>query len=231
MLGPLMAALAKKRRPVVEELCVIASVRCMAGQAVLINRRMFPHERPSFFRMARITEFIHGVRLDHFCTEVAMRVMAARAKDLSLFEGMMRLPIRLPPNVLMTFKTEGYLICLQKLRMSGMHRMAIVACNVPVLMFAHVPECDLFCFLMAGKAFCRSCFWVHLFTKIEYVYPPSTALFHVFCTGTVAGFAGLLIFRSLRLSLGMNGPGICRILRFMTPFARGGSDVSLLFIC
>jgi hypothetical protein len=48
----------------------------MAGQAVLFDRGMLPHEWAPLFRVARITKFIDGVCLYHFLSEPAVNIVA-----------------------------------------------------------------------------------------------------------------------------------------------------------
>jgi len=72
-----MAALAEQRGFSGQELRMIAAVRLVAGQAVLRNRRVLPHERASLVRMTFIAEFIDGVGLDLFVPECAVYVVAA----------------------------------------------------------------------------------------------------------------------------------------------------------
>jgi hypothetical protein len=62
MLACIMAALAKERHLSDKKLRVVAPVGFMAGEAVLRHRRMLPHERPSFFCMAFVTELIDRIR-------------------------------------------------------------------------------------------------------------------------------------------------------------------------
>ena len=45
---------------------MVAPMGFMADQAVLLHRRMLPHERPPFFRMTFETELIDRVGLYHF---------------------------------------------------------------------------------------------------------------------------------------------------------------------
>lgn len=53
-----MAVLAKELNLTDKKLPMVTAVRLMADQTVLLHRRMFPHERPSLFRVALKAEFI-----------------------------------------------------------------------------------------------------------------------------------------------------------------------------
>ncbi len=74
----------------------------MAGQAILIDRRMGPHEGTSFFSVAVVTQFVNRIRLDLSRTEAPVVLVAIGAPDLSLPYGMMGGPILLGPDGLMT---------------------------------------------------------------------------------------------------------------------------------
>jgi hypothetical protein len=63
MLASGMAALAKEGHLSDKKLGVVAPVGFMTGKAVLRHRRMLPHERPSLFGMAFVTELIDRIRL------------------------------------------------------------------------------------------------------------------------------------------------------------------------
>jgi len=53
-----MAILTKQRYPAGQKLPMVTPMGLMADQAVLLHRRMLPHERPPFFGMAFETELI-----------------------------------------------------------------------------------------------------------------------------------------------------------------------------
>jgi hypothetical protein len=181
--------------------------------------------------MALEAELIHGVGLDHLCAELTVRVMTACTEDLPLFQGMMRLPVRLRPDVFVTSETKGCLFSLQKLLPTTVHSMAIVASNVLAFMPAHVPEREVFCLLMTGKAPRGPGLRFDFFPKIKNVHPASASFFYVFCACAVTGFTCFFILRSLHFFLGMNSPDVALILRYMTSFARLSADVSHLLIC
>ena len=65
VLGGIVAFLAEKRRPRGQELRMVAAMGYMAGQTILLHRRMLPHEGTPLFRVAFVTEIIYCIRLDH----------------------------------------------------------------------------------------------------------------------------------------------------------------------
>jgi len=106
---------------------MVAPVGHMTVQTVLFNRRMLPHIGPPLLRMTGVAEFIHRVALEHLCTEIAMRVMAVSAGDLSLDNGVMGLPVRLGTDITMTIETEIRLLFLKVLGPTAVNRVAVVA--------------------------------------------------------------------------------------------------------
>ncbi len=106
MLSPVMAALAKLGRLSGQKLIVIATMRSMTGQAIFLDRRMFPHEGTSLFGVAGIAEFVHSIGLDLLISERAMNVMTAAAIDQALFYRMVGLFVCLCPYVPMATKTK-----------------------------------------------------------------------------------------------------------------------------
>jgi hypothetical protein len=106
MLRPVMAALAELWRLPGQKLGVVAAVRLMACQTVLCNRRVLPHERTSLVCMTFIAEFIDSVRLELFVAKGPVNVVTACAGNQPLFDRMMRLPVRLRPDVFMTLETD-----------------------------------------------------------------------------------------------------------------------------
>ncbi len=68
---------------------MITTVRHVTGKAVLVHRGMFEHKRPSLFRMAGVTEFVHRIRLDHLLSETTMSVVTIKAGHSTLSQRMM----------------------------------------------------------------------------------------------------------------------------------------------
>jgi hypothetical protein len=101
---------------------MVTPMGLMADQAVLLHRRMLPHERPPFFGMAFETEVVDRVGLYHFIgagpagtAKTNYRLGAKTAHCIvttgaferlpthkSLLQWMMRLFIYLSPDVLVT---------------------------------------------------------------------------------------------------------------------------------
>jgi hypothetical protein len=108
-----MAALAKFRGSPVKKFRMITAVWGVAVQAAFCNRWMLPHERPSLVCVARITEFVDGVRLDLLVSEGAVNIMAVAAFDQTFFDGMVRLFMCLRSDIAMTSEAKLRLIFLQ----------------------------------------------------------------------------------------------------------------------
>ena len=106
MPGNIVAVPANLGNPAVQEFIVIAAVGNMAIQAILIHRRMGPHEGASFFRMALVTEFIDAIPLELLGTEPSVVLVTTRAFHFSLPDGMVGGPIRLRPYGLMAEETK-----------------------------------------------------------------------------------------------------------------------------
>lgn len=90
-----MAALTEERCLADQKLGMIAAVRRMAIEAVLRDRRMLEHERPSLFRVAFVAELIDRIGLEQFVAEGAMGIMTTPALDQPLLNGMMGLSVAL----------------------------------------------------------------------------------------------------------------------------------------
>jgi hypothetical protein len=102
-----MAALAELRRFFVEKVGMVASMDLMANQAVLYHGRMFKRKRSSFLCMAFVAEFIHGISLYHrLDVERSHRIVATRAFQLALSDGMMGLFIGLSSDSLVASEAE-----------------------------------------------------------------------------------------------------------------------------
>jgi hypothetical protein len=97
-----MAGLAELRGSADQELVVTAAVGNMAIQAVLIHRRMRPHEGASFVGVAPITKLIHGIPLELGGAQTSMVFMAVGALYLSLSDRMVGGPALLSPYGLVT---------------------------------------------------------------------------------------------------------------------------------
>ena len=118
---------------------MIASMGCMARQAILFHGRMLPHEGASLFRMAFVAQIIDGAAFDELVPKTAVMIMAIRAFYFTFFDGMMRLLGNLAANAPMAGKTKFRLRCLQIHLFPGMNRMAVVTGDTGSLMSAHIP--------------------------------------------------------------------------------------------
>jgi len=65
---------------------VIAPVRVMAIQAILLDRRVLVHIRTSFFRVAFIAELVDRIGLQHFFGKLPVRVMAVNASHFAFLD-------------------------------------------------------------------------------------------------------------------------------------------------
>ncbi len=141
-----MAALTKKGDLPAQKLAMVASMGLVADEAILLYRRMFPHERSSLLGVALVTEFIDGIRPEHLtrtrsnpCAEAvhglghkaAHRIVAARAGKLlvaaKLFVNRMaRLLVRLSPDVPVAVEAEVRLFGHQQLFNPFVDRVATI---------------------------------------------------------------------------------------------------------
>ena len=63
--GKIMTILAQHMNPFRKEIFMIAAMRCMADEAVLLCRRMYPDKRAPLVGMAGKAEQIHRLCVDH----------------------------------------------------------------------------------------------------------------------------------------------------------------------
>src|SRR6266542_5219196 len=98
-----VAILAKVRDGFVEQLAMRRAVRIVAGQAVLLDRRVGKHVRTPFVGMTVVALVVHRFLLDHRVAERAMRVVAVGAPDLALENRVMRRLEKRRADVLMAF--------------------------------------------------------------------------------------------------------------------------------
>jgi len=118
----------------------------VADQAVLFHRRMLPHERPPFFRMAFETEFVDRVGLYHFISAgpaataktndrlgaktahgiVAAGALQSLSSDKGFLDRMMGLFIDLTPDVSVTVEAKVRLCRDQQLIYSLVDRVAAI---------------------------------------------------------------------------------------------------------
>ncbi len=101
VLRGVVAALAEKGRLPVKKLSMIAAMRHVARQTVLLNWGVLMEERTAFFRMAFKTKLVHRIGLDHFRCKLTVLTMALRALHEALFQGMVGLLVLLRSDVQM----------------------------------------------------------------------------------------------------------------------------------
>ncbi len=147
-----MAVFAELGRFPFEESPMIAAVGLMAGQAVLGHRRVLPHKRAAFLRVAPIAQLIDGVGLDQLPAKSAVDLMAIGAADEAFDDGMMRLFVELGPDVPMAGEADLRLRDLEAGRGDGMNGMAPGAGDDVFPVRAHVPEHRVPRLFMAGQA-------------------------------------------------------------------------------
>ena len=157
-----VAVLAKLRQAHAEQVYVVGTVRGMAGQAVLLNRRVLPEKRSALLGVALEAGVIDGIRAEHSFCLGAVRVMTItalhqgaaqfvpeqvrRALDLSL--------------ALVGVAGEAGLI-LRALRQKFFRcprmvdAMAGQAAHLRSIVRVALPECPSRLVVMAGQASCR----------------------------------------------------------------------------
>jgi hypothetical protein len=93
--------------------------------------------------------------------------MAARAFDLALFDGMMRLFICLRPDIFVTFETEIRLFNFEVIlsRHRGVDGMAVVTCHLHGLMLAQIPEWHAPRTFVARETFRILCIGIRFFAE------------------------------------------------------------------
>ena len=100
MSGSVVAALANLGRPAGQEFVVIATVRSVAIQAILLYRRMGPHPGASLVGMALVTKIVDRIPFQLGRAKTPVVFVAVRAFHFSFPDGMMRRPVFLGANVL-----------------------------------------------------------------------------------------------------------------------------------
>ena len=80
-------------------------MRAVTRQAVFLNRGMLEKKGPPLIGMAAPALNVHRFVFNHGVTLGSMRIVAARAGDLALHDGMMGRFIDLHPHLLMTADT------------------------------------------------------------------------------------------------------------------------------
>lgn len=152
MPGPIMAFLADIGDLLHQQLIMVTAVGCMAGQTVLLHRRVLVHVRAPFFSVTGIAQLIDRVGFQILGTERTMGSVAVGAGNLPLFDGMMRLTVRLCPDIPMARETKLGLGHLQILGKIGVTGMATTAGKTRRPMLAGLPKSDMITAAMAREA-------------------------------------------------------------------------------
>jgi len=188
---------ANLRHPAVQEFVVIAAVGNMAIQAILIHRRMGPHEGASFLGMALVTEFVDAIPFKLGGTEPSVVLVTPRAFQLPFPDGMVGGPVLLSADILVAGIAEVRFGGLQILPGARMKGVAVVAGNPLILVFGHVPKGQVFLLAMAGETFVGFGLGIgDSLAKDKDAHAPLTALLHVGRTRAMAGFASIFVFRA-----------------------------------
>ena len=85
-----------------EQLVMVGAVRGMAVVAILLHRGMLPEDRTPELGMALIAGIVDRIRHHHRRRLAAVRIMAARARHLSLFHGVGRSLVKMPLHLHVT---------------------------------------------------------------------------------------------------------------------------------
>ena len=89
MTGDIVTIPADLGHPAAQEFVVIASMRNMTVQAILVHRRMGPHPGASFLGVALVTKFIDGIPLDLGDPKASMDFVTIATLDFSFPDWMM----------------------------------------------------------------------------------------------------------------------------------------------
>lgn len=150
MLRVVMAILAEVDNLLNHQIFVSAAVRRVADDAIFRDWRMFPYPRTTFFRMAFVAKEIDGIGLDHVFCLGAVGVVAIRALDFALNDGMMRHLVGIGTDIFMAVEAHCGLFY------GGTRGMDIVAGDTGYIIFlvrAHIPQGKMSSFLVAAQAF------------------------------------------------------------------------------
>ena len=134
-----VTSLAEVRHLGHQQLLVIRAMRVVAIEAVLAYRSVFPHERPAFFGVASITEFIHRRGSDHLRLRAVMRIMTTGALHPSFADRMVAGAHRLRAHVLVAVEAgvdHPFRLQLRAIGLEGMHAVAGGAAKTLALMNA-----------------------------------------------------------------------------------------------
>jgi len=231
MPGVIVAVPADLGHPAVHEFGVIAPVRDMAPQAVLLDGRMGPHVGASFFSMASQAELPGHVPFDLFVRETAVMFMATRALNPPLPDGVVRLPVLIRPDPRMAHIAELGLRGFQVLAGPGVDGMAVVAGYPPLFVSALVPEGQFREVCVAFQAFGGLGPGIfNSFAEDEDAHAAFPALFHVGRSRSMAAFAFVLFGGAARYPFfGMGRHHVGLVMVFMAALADLRADIAAFF--
>jgi hypothetical protein len=138
--GSIMAIYAYGRNPLNQKFIVVTAMGRVAIRTILVDRRMLPHKRPSFFGMASVAEFVDGIAFHHLGPKTPMVVMAVRAFHSSFPDGVVGLLVFLGPDCAVADVAELGLRGLQIPPGHGVNGVAVIAGNPDRSMLGHVPK-------------------------------------------------------------------------------------------
>jgi hypothetical protein len=186
------------------ELRVDAAVRCVADTAILVNRLVFPHKRPSLLRMTFVAELINARCLDLGGTHGAVGLMAVRAGDPSLYNRVVRPPVNLGLYILVTL-AAGLIFGAGRIAQtdlgraiarlglgSPVDRMAVTAGHILLLMDAGIPQGKLGAVFMAAQAYGCLLLSRLTFAESDQASDSAAPLPHVFTARAVTTLATLI---------------------------------------
>ena len=109
----IVAALAELGHFLVKEPGMVAAMDLMADKAALLYGRMGPYLRSPLFRMAFVTKIIYGISFYHrLDVKTPVWIVAIVALYLTFSDRVVRLLVRLSPDVPVTFKARLRLFSL-----------------------------------------------------------------------------------------------------------------------
>lgn len=145
-----MAVLAQVRHAFFSQLVCLCSVRCMAIEAVLFDRRVWLDKRSTFIGMAGVTELVDGLRFDHRLGHGTVGVVAIGALDLAFDNRVMRELVGFGTHVLVAFEAFFRLLGVRLGRF--VHGVAGCAGDIFLLVLGVIPEHQFLVLGVAGLA-------------------------------------------------------------------------------
>jgi len=208
-------------------------VRDVAGETVFRNGGVLPEEGSSFFGVALVAEFVCGIRRDHLGLESAMDIMAIRAFHFSFPDRVVRLPVLLGPDALMTDKAKIRLPCLKIFGGPRMDCVTVVTGNPCRPVPSHVPRIDARSFTVAGETSRRFLFRIGQFlAEDEDPRASGPHFFQMGGSGAVAAFTVVLVGRGVgNCFFRMDGSCVAFVMLRMTGLAGGNTHGAVTAPC